>query len=519
MRAGLYWFPTGESGLTCCARPDTPTKTIATCREAQHYPIYDATNPDHEPSALSSEDAHDHSSYKQIHLRSPTKLLHRKGPPSPRKSTPSTRAKSRLQGFADSLRAKANIFYDKRTESSEGELLLHEAVAPHTPISVKSISSKKSVRFRSGHSVIGNVLPQSSPIASPTRSPPSLPMVDISNTPMFEEISKEEENYGQKARLPETLLPNMPSGLSPRKSSPPQLFTNLEDATYGARTLPTPMPGTNLPLEDPFQDPVPALRHGPSPGNVHVSEGGPSTHYLPEESNAASDNTNIAGTDRMENCSAHSKPPSYSDTKKSSPSEVSQSVPDSHDGSSNSSPHRTLRRMKPLYDGSPGISSFCKLTPEIESGADAEASEDIETQKKKISDVALEGGYHSENCDIEIDRDSQSGSDLVRCETPEMQQVAVLAEIPILRVRGPSSDESVESSSSYPSASGRATRQENRPIIGQTSCASDLSEKENFPKHMFGIDEDVEDVEPHSLIEPSKVCLEVVLAVYYSLQR
>ena len=193
-------------------------------------------------------------------------------------------------------------------------------------------------------------------------------------------------------------------------------------------------------------------------------------------------------------------------------------------------PNGHCGEMKPLHHSSPGKSSFRKLTSEAHYDADAETSEDSDTQKEKINDVVNKRRRYSETCGTETDQDSQYGSDLVRCNTTELEQATVQDKIHILKVRRPSPDETVGNSTSISSAS-EAVMQSGGPgekgfVVDQTSYASNLSEKEDYPGPLPAIGlcpklrsvaprgEGFEDMEPESLTEPTKVCDELVLAVW-----
>jgi hypothetical protein len=496
-------------------RPGTPIEITATCREAQHYPIYDSTNPEHEPSATSTDTAQHHTSSLRRSSRSPKKLSHWKRSPSPKRPVTSTRAKSRLQGLADTLRAKANIFYEAQTESSEEELLPHEVVAaPSTPKSVKSISSKKSVRFRSGHSVIGNVLSHTSPITIPTKSPPSLSMVDIPNTPMFDTLSDEEKDIGKTARPPDSLLSHIPAGPSPRRTSRPQLSLDMEDVTCSVQALPTPMPGTNMPLEDPFDDAAAVLHPKSSASNILTSHAGSETGCLSnEESNVETHETRTV-----------SRPP-YAATSDSPQSKVSGLIPDLHEdpgGTNSCAPQRTLRHTKVLPFSSQPQSSFSRSSSETQYDADGEPSEDSEEQKETTNRVATRTQHASESHDKDIDQESQFGVDLVRCKTPNIQHSAPEPVLPRFTVTKPSSDETdgfpISVSSGSEAVMQSADHAKKELMDFQTCSASDVLDNQdslgpsssvNFGPTLRAISatcEGIEDVEPGCLIEPVKVC-------------
>ncbi|KKY17450.1 hypothetical protein UCRPC4_g05592 [Phaeomoniella chlamydospora] len=168
---------------------------------------------------------------------------------SPRRSLSESRqkSKSRLQGWADTLKSKANYFYVPVPADEIGQS------------SPQSQLSRKSVRFRSRHSVLETqkvAIDHSSPVDIPQGNAPLLPALNISRI-TFTAVTTGQEEGPQTARPPMTpiLAPTEGDGSlssvehflsdSPAKS----LFSNTTNSA-----LPTPMPGTNLPLEDPFED-------------------------------------------------------------------------------------------------------------------------------------------------------------------------------------------------------------------------------------------------------------------------
>ena len=348
-------------------------QTIATCQEAQHYPIYDPTNPEHDPSAVSTTSPQGFTSNKRDLSQSPTKAPRWKKSPSPKRPTTSARARARLQGFADTLRARANIFYEARQQSSEEELMLHEVLIPPTPSSAKSICSKKSVRFRSGHSVIGNVHQQSSPIAIPKKTHHSLLMINIPSTPAFQTNSDDEKSLGQTARNLEKLSSLVSSESSPEHSNRPQLSLKVEGAINCVPGLPTPMPGTNLPLEDPFNDTAVALR-SEQPTNVTptISTCLDQGYVSDEESNAVTDVINVARVRHPKMLTAQSTfDPSLGTKKSTEP--VTSSLAHDH--------RRALLSTKDLPLVTQGQSTILR-PPETQYDADAERSDGSEAQKE-----------------------------------------------------------------------------------------------------------------------------------------
>ncbi|ERF75785.1 hypothetical protein EPUS_01615 [Endocarpon pusillum Z07020] len=361
-------------------------QTIATCQEAQHYPIYDPTNPEHDPGAVSTTSPQGSVSNKRGLSQSPTKAPRWKESPSPKRPTTSARARARLQVFADTLRAKANIFYEAHQQSFEEELMLHEVPVPPTPNSAKSICSKKSVRFRSGHSVIGNVHQHSSPISVPKKTPPSLLTVDIPSTPAFEINSDDEKSLRQTARTLEQLSLPVSSRSCPKHSNRPQLSLKVEEAIKCAPELPTPMPGTNLPLEDPFNDTAAALcSEQPTIRTPTISICSDQGYISDEESNAGIGIINTARARHPKMLTAQSKFDPSLGTKKSTEPVTSSLANDHAKLSSNKSPTAARRALSSTNDLPLIIqerSTILRPPSETQYDADAERSDGSEAQKE-----------------------------------------------------------------------------------------------------------------------------------------
>jgi hypothetical protein len=465
-------------------RRDALGHKIATCQEAQHYPIYDPTNPEHEPRAIATEKPRNSESPKRGHSRSPTKAPRWKRSPSPRKPTGSARGKSRLQGFADTLRAKANIFYQSQQHSSEEELMPHEPSVPPTPGSARSISSKKSVRFRSGHSVIGNVHVHSSPITIPIKSPPSLAMVNISSTPVFDATSDEEKNLGQTARPPETLPPPILSGPSPENANRPQLSLEVEDNFSIAQALPTPMPGTNLPLDDPFDDAAAALCLEHPTSRIFTGQAVSDQKYYSDEDKNT--DTNKMETVRIyrtrmttTQINLESSPQS---THFPQPNSLTPVLGDGDESARDRFPvgQRTLRRTKALPLTLDEPSSISRLPSETQYDADTEPSDGSDAQKEQVKSVAVRLQHQQVSHETEVSEDGEFGADLVRCKTPDQPRFALQGAVPRLTLKKPSSDETEEFASSLSTGSDAVMQYADYPEKGlagvETPSTSDLLE-------------------------------------------
>jgi hypothetical protein len=431
-------------------RHDVLVHTIATCQEAQHYPLYDPTNPNHEPSLLQAENQNLGSTKRRL-SRSPTKKPLWKRSPSPRRHPAPNKAMSMLQGLADTLRAKANIFYEEQKDSSEEELMPHDASGPPTPNSAKSFCSKKSVRFRSGHSVIGNVRPHSSPIIIPTKSPPSLSMVNISSTPVFETTVDENKDLGQTARPPETLPLYIPLSPSPGKTSPPYFSFKIEDKAGSVAALPTPMPGTNLPLEDPFDDAARAALRSDDTTIVQSDLKGSDLGYISYEKSNAESDLRIETIPTTEMSSAQDVNDPAGENNETPGFYAFRVERDYCNGTSNispSAPQRTLRRTKALHLPSKEQLNTLGWPSESQYDADAEPSDGSDTQNKSIESVAAKIKHPYESLVTDHNGSSELGVNLARCKTPLRQRSATPGAVPRLTLERASSNETEESASS-----------------------------------------------------------------------
>ena len=497
-------------------RQDTFVHIIATCQEAQHYPIYDSANPEHDPNAPSTKSPRKPASIRRGSSRSPAKAPLWKRSPSIKRPPASARARSRLQGFADTLRAKANVFYEAQKHSTEDESMPQEALIPPTPGSAKSISSRKSVRFRSGHSVIGSVRPQSSPITIPIKTPPSLPMVNISSTPVFEITSDEEKNLGQIAGAPQNLSLHVPSACPLKKTSRPQFSIETEDTAAIIQALTTPMPGTNLPLEDPFDDNAVASHSDHLTSRIPTCPIGSEQGYICDhESNTEMTEVQMTGVPPTIKCAAQSMLAPSPEQKVSTKPGTSSLVRDYQEQSSNNSPlaaQRTLRRANALPLTFKQQISTSRLPSETQYDADIEPSDGSEAQKETIKDIAVK--HESDETMME---DSQFGVDLFRCKTHNQLRSRASGTIPCLTLKNPSSAEVEELA--FPSAAGSEASMHSADYAGkasigfEASAAPDTLETKQKQGRLNSINlrpkprsENTEDADPALSREPSKVC-------------
>ncbi len=417
------------------------------------------------------------------------------------------------------------MFYEAQQPSSEEELMPHEASVPPTPSSAKSISSKKSVRFRSGHSVIGNVHPHSSPITIPIKYPPSLAMVNISSTPMFDKTSDEEKDLGQTARPPETLPSHIPAGPSLKRTNRPQPSLEMKGKSSIVPALPTPMPGTNLPLEDPFDDAAATLHSEQPTSRIFTGQIVSDQGYISdEESNAERNDNKTACVPRTRIPSSKIAFDTSPEQENSTTSNAPPFVPSDRCESSKKSPsatQRTFRRTKALPLASNDQSGVPRLPSETQYDADAEPSDGSDGQKEPIKGVTARLHHHQGSHVADSAEDGEFGADLVRCKTPEYLRTAQQGHIPRLTVKKPSSDETEDAeffvSAGTEAAMKYADHAEKGLIkIGICSASDDLEMRRQRERlrsinlcptlqsvgPTFG---DVENVDPASLREPTKV--------------
>ncbi|KIW65055.1 hypothetical protein PV04_07342 [Phialophora macrospora] len=166
-----------------------------------------------------------------------------------------------LETLADAIRAPTSMFYkDKRHKSSEDDAPLVSAKVGsrvNTPSPTKSLSSKKSVRFKPGQSVI-DVEPRAGPIDIPN-STPALPPMQLATTPLLQCFVRDHREM-------------IPSG---RPRSPPVLSSTIkfqqamaeaqgliENSIHSIPPLGSPLSeiaspplAASEPLENPFEDP------------------------------------------------------------------------------------------------------------------------------------------------------------------------------------------------------------------------------------------------------------------------
>jgi hypothetical protein len=206
------------------------------CEEAGNYPIYDPENPDHNTACRSPKTPRGSRSWSP--LKPPLKewigkeSLRSKSPSPNRMLTSSRKA---LNDFANTFKAKAT---PGRPSTPPG--LLRDP-SPMGRDSEKSVKSKKSVHWRSSETMVT-----------------SLQDIPKDFSPVLGTLEGLDEHFLGSA-LALTARPPPPMSIlaamdnldkkPQRIELPPPVLAEVEQPP-----LPTPMPGTNLPLEDPFDD-------------------------------------------------------------------------------------------------------------------------------------------------------------------------------------------------------------------------------------------------------------------------
>ena len=321
------------------------------------------------------------------------------------------------------------------------------ASIPPTPGSAKSIYSKKSVRFRSGHFIIGNTQSHTSPIAIPNNSPPSLSMVNISSTPVFDTTSADEKDLGLTARPREIVPVHIPLRPSPENTNRPQLSLKFNDDIGITSALPTPMPGTNLPLEDPFDDKAATLVPENPISKISAGRTASDQGYIADMENTTEVNViNAALMSQPRISDAQSTIGHSPPNKKLSTTGSSSLVGDSGEDSPSDSPSRAQRALRRMHAFPPKFKmqpSMSKLPSEMPQYADVKQSHGNKAQQElllsRTDDTNLEHQYARDHTNFV--EDSEFGVDLFRCKTPDRDTSGELATITHATPDWPSLDE------------------------------------------------------------------------------
>ena len=237
------------------------------CDEAHNYPVYDPKNLDHN-TACDSPRARTSRSWSPLKEReSKGKLTLRSKSPSPTRMMKSSR--KALCELAGTVKLKT-----ASTRPSSPPVLLHEA-CPMGHSSGDGTKSKKSVHWRSSDSttVATREEERSSPKDIVKDSPPQLPDVGYSDHFLGSAVAL-------TARPPPTPIL---VALEKADQRPHRIDLQLPVLAEIQQPLLTPMPGTNLPLEDPFDSSAlsPKFSCEPYEDPVNTSENGSSLEPVP----------------------------------------------------------------------------------------------------------------------------------------------------------------------------------------------------------------------------------------------
>ncbi|KIX92140.1 uncharacterized protein Z520_12133 [Fonsecaea multimorphosa CBS 102226] len=225
--------------------------------EQELYADYDASNPDHDPFSAGQSPSTSDKPKRYYRTPSPHPLktsaassLSRlsklsRGTPSSRCSDSSQAGsppKTFLETLADAIRAPTSLFYKENKIDSKSEDANVCSNKPPSP--GKSLSPKKSVRFKPGKSIIEDE-PRSSPIDIP-RATPSLPPVQLASTPLLQFFGDDHPHLIPTARPPQPRVLN--STINFRQAMAAAQTSITEDKLQEVSSLCTPVSGLPLPL-------------------------------------------------------------------------------------------------------------------------------------------------------------------------------------------------------------------------------------------------------------------------------
>lgn len=192
---------------------------------------------------------------RKRHSFSPSKVSDGRGTMG-KQSQPVLTPKSALQTWADSLRATTSLFYPRLGVPDLPSTDNHQKT---NTASSSSPASKKPAQFSLRQSALGACRRQSSPIPIPTSTPPVLPALALNPGPLFS------QRCAALGLPPQTARPAEISFLEAATPANPALVCDLNEHLDQSRrkhgkTCPpplSPMPGSDLPLENPFEDAMP----------------------------------------------------------------------------------------------------------------------------------------------------------------------------------------------------------------------------------------------------------------------
>ncbi|KAL2444403.1 hypothetical protein ABEF95_016534 [Exophiala dermatitidis] len=260
----------------------SPRKSEAHSLEGGFYPTYDASDHDNDSHRVSRPP----SAEKPRRFRrapSPHPLKGSKTSMSsrlPKKNrnmlnrarshsslTDSSPTKSFLHTLADALKTPTALFsnnsrhrssFDDDDDDDDDD---DNDASENSPTRNCDNSPRKSVRFRPGTSIIG-LQPKSSPIDIP-KATPALPPVRLATTPLQQCLKSDQPDLVPTARPTETpiLKSSATFRLAIAATDPADILKDVErnervGGPVGLDGLPTPFPGTNVPIDNPFEDPI-----------------------------------------------------------------------------------------------------------------------------------------------------------------------------------------------------------------------------------------------------------------------
>lgn len=271
---------------------------------------------------------------------------------------------------------------------------------------------------------------------------------------MFEETSDEEMNHGQTARPLDKLPTHIPFDRSPEKNNRLSLSLELQDNIGIVPAIPTPLPGTNIPLEDPFDDAAAAaaLRSGHAANGILTRATGADRGYiLNGESCMEWADFETAHITRKRVSSVQKTSISAPESKSYPTSNGPPASPDGRYDSSSNSPSvapKTLQHIQALPLTSKEQASISRLPSETQYDADTERSDGSEAQKEPMNIMDVEPQHQGERKESDILDDSEFGAALVRCKTPDLVQSGTQGTVrrPSLKKSSPSESEEVTSS-------------------------------------------------------------------------
>ncbi|KIW92278.1 uncharacterized protein Z519_07262 [Cladophialophora bantiana CBS 173.52] len=249
----------------------SPVKLQHDVFEQELYSVYDASNPEHDPFKAGQNPSASDKSKRYYRTPSPHPLKMSATSSSSRlpklsRGTPGSRysdssqtgppPKTFLEALADAIRAPTSLFYKENTSNSKTEdanISTNKALSPG-----RSVSPKKSVRFKPGKSIIESE-PRSSPIDIP-RPTPALPPVQLATTPLLQCFGNDHPHLIPTGRPPQPQVLDSTINFRQAMAAAQSSITenDLQDVLSVGSPLserPLPLPRATGPTENPFKDP------------------------------------------------------------------------------------------------------------------------------------------------------------------------------------------------------------------------------------------------------------------------